>query len=139
MIRQLTVAAVAAAAAISTAPAAMADPFGDDSPGRYSTDVPNMIYDVEMNQPCTNMGRFVFGRGRGGEALQCHWIPNQWPPVYTGFWIIAYPLDGVHDIGSPCGDPKLSAQAPDGRPLLCRGAQGWQPGILTGSGFHPIT
>ncbi len=137
MIRQLTVAAALVAAAISTAPAAVADQ-GDDNPGRYATDVPNMIYDVELNQPCTNMGRFVFGRGRGGAPMQCHWIPNQWPPIYTGFWISSYPLYGVQEIGAPCPDPHSAAQAPDGRPLLCLGARGWQAGVFTGAGFFPL-
>jgi hypothetical protein len=31
----------------------------------------------------------------------------------------------------------VAAQAPDGRPMVCLGAQGWQPGTLTGAGFFP--
>lgn len=141
MIRRLTVAAALAAAAISTGPAAVADPSSsDNNPGRYSTDVPNMVYDVTLNQPCTNISRFVFGRGPAGEALQCHYIPNQYPPVYkpNGYWIASYPLYGVQEIGSPCPDPHAAAQAPDGRPLLCLGAKGWQAGVFTGSGFFPF-
>ena len=30
-----------------------------------------------------------------------------------------------------------AAQAPDGRPLLCLGEQGWQAGFFTGNGFFP--
>jgi hypothetical protein len=57
--------------------------------------------------------------------------------VYTGFWVSSYPLQGVKEIGSPCPNPKVAAQAPDGRPMVCLGAQGWQPGTLTGAGFFP--
>jgi len=74
-----------------------------------------------------------FGRGPGGEPLVCHWIPNQWPPIYTGFWVASNPLYGQQDIGAPCPGPKSAAQAPDGRPMVCLGAQGWQPGTLTGA------
>ena len=43
----------------------------------------------------------------------------------------------VQDIGAPCPGPQSAAQSPDGRPMLCLGAQGWQPGDLTGNGFFP--
>ena len=69
--------------------------------------------------------------------LQCHWIPNQWPPVYTGFWVISPEIHGVQEIGSPCPGDQAAAQAPDGRPLLCLGDQGWQPGFFTREGFFP--
>ncbi|MCB0950247.1 MAG: hypothetical protein KDB44_13410 [Mycobacterium sp.] len=140
MIREIGVATAIGVAALAATPAAVAEPgpMYPDDPGRYDTDVPGMIYDAHLTAPCTNMERFTFGRGPGGEALQCRWIPNQWPPVYTGFWQAAYELHGVRDIGSPCSQPQGAAQAPDGRPLLCLGAQGWQPGILTSAGFTPI-
>ena len=109
-----------------------------DDPGRYASDVPGMVYDVQLTGPCTNMERFTFGRGRGGQPLQCRWVPNQWPPVYTGFWQATYELHGVQDIGAPCPQPQAAAQAPDGRPLLCLGPQGWQPGIFNGAGFIPM-
>jgi hypothetical protein len=84
MIRELFAAAAIAGAAVSTAPAALAD-GGDnmyfDQPGHYSTDVPGMNYDAHLAAPCDNMDFFTFGRGPGGEALQCRWIANQWPPV----------------------------------------------------------
>lgn len=139
MVRELLVAAAIAGAAVGLAPGAVADPSNDvhDDPGRYSSDVPGMSYDAHLAGPCYSWERNVFGRGRGGEALQCKYIPNQWPPVYTGFWTTAYPLFGVQDIGAPCPSPQSSAQAPDGRPLLCLGARGWQPTVLTGSGLHP--
>lgn len=139
MVRGLLVAAAIAGAAVGLAPGAGADPANDynDDPGRYPTDVPGMSYDARLNAPCFSWERNVFGRGRGGEALQCKYIPNQWPPVYTGFWTSTYPLYGVQDIGAPCPGPQSSAQAPDGRPLLCVGARGWQPTVLTGSGLHP--
>jgi hypothetical protein len=139
MIRQLFAAAAIVGAAISAAPVAAADDdlMYHDNPGRYDTDVPGMIYDVNLTAPCTNTERFTFGRGRGGQALQCRWIPNQWPPVYTGFWVTSYELFGVQEIGAPCPKPQAAAQHPDGRPMLCLGAQGWQPGIFNRDGFFP--
>jgi hypothetical protein len=139
MIRELFIAAAIAGAAIGMAPAAAADPGPDysDDPGRYPTDVPGINYEARLGAPCYSWERNVFGRGRGGEPLQCRWIPNQWPPVYTGFWVAAYPLYGVQDIGAPCPGPQAAAQSSDGRPMLCLGAQGWQPGVLTGNGFFP--
>ena len=128
MIRQLFAAAAIAAAAISAAPTAGADEsnFYPDVSGRYSGDVPGMNYDAALGAPCDNTETFIFGRGRGGEAMQCHWIPNQWPPVYTGFWVISYPLYGVHNIGEPCDNPRgAAAQSPDGLALVCTASYGW--------------
>lgn len=139
MIRELVVAAAVGAAAVA-APLAGADNDNIyfDEPGRYPTDVPGMNYEAKLTAPCHSWERHVFGRGPGGEPLQCKWIPNQWPPVYTGFWQTSYPLHGVQDIGAPCPGPQAAAQSPDGRPMLCVGAQGWQPGVFTGDGFFPI-
>jgi hypothetical protein len=139
MIREFVIAAAVAAAAVSLAPSAAADPGNDfpDPSGRYPSDVPGMNYDAHLAGPCDNYQTFTFGRGPGGETLVCHWIPNQWPPIYTGFWVASYPLNGQQDIGAPCPGPKSAAQAPDGRPMVCLGAQGWQPGTLTGAGFFP--
>ncbi|HZN79224.1 MAG TPA: hypothetical protein VFC01_05975 [Mycobacterium sp.] len=139
MIRLLFAAVAIAGAAVCTAPAALADPGSDnlyfDRPGRYATDVPGMNYDAHLAGPCDNMDFFTFGRGPGGEALQCRWIANQWPPVTTGFWVATYELFGVQEIGTPCPKPQAAAQSPDGRPLLCLGADGWQPGFFTREGF----
>jgi hypothetical protein len=122
MIRKLVIAAAIAATAIGAAPSAAAD----DPSGRYPGDVPGMNYDANLNAPCDNTDRFIFGRGRGGEAMQCHWIPNQWPPVYTGFWVSSYPLYGVHSIGEPCPNPRgAAAQSPDGIALVCTASYGW--------------
>lgn len=139
MFRELFVATTIAAAALALAPGVSADPSNDyhDDPGRYPTDVPGMSYEAKLGAPCYSWQRNVFGRGRGGEPLQCKWIPNQWPPVQTGFWTTTYALYGVQDIGAPCPGPQSTAQAPDGRPLLCVGAQGWQPTVLTGNGLFP--
>jgi hypothetical protein len=138
MIRRLLAAVAIAGAATCAAPLAHADEnLYPDTPGRYSTDVPGMRYDAHLAGPCTNMELFTFGRGPGGEVLQCRWIENQWPPVYTGFWVAAYELFGVQEIGSPCPKPQAAAQAPDGRPLLCLGERGWQPGFFTREGFFP--
>ncbi|MBS1694150.1 MAG: hypothetical protein JST91_18210 [Actinobacteria bacterium] len=138
MIRALIAAAAFAAAVVGSASAAAADPPSSDSPGRYSTDVPGMSYEASLGAPCTSWQVNVFGRGPGGEALQCRWIPNQWPPIYTGFWVASYPLYGVQDIGAPCPGSQAAAQSPDGRPMLCLGARGWQPGVYTGNGFFPV-
>jgi hypothetical protein len=139
LFRELTIAAAVVAAAIGLTPAAGADPSNDfsDEPGRYPTDVPGMRYDAALAGPCDNYERFIFGRGRGGQPLMCHYIPNQWPPVYTGFWVASEPLHGEQQIGAPCSVPEGAAQSPDGRPMVCLGARGWQPGVLTGAGFFP--
>lgn len=138
MIRELVIAVAVAGAAIALVPSAAADPPDyPDNPGRYPTDVPGMNYDAHLAGPCDNYQLFTYGRGPGGETLVCHWIPNQWPPVYTGFWVASYPLDGVQEIGAPCPTWKAAAQSPDGRPMVCLGAKGWQPGTLTGAGFFP--
>jgi hypothetical protein len=132
MIRQLVVAAAMTAAAVGTAAVAGAEPR------HYDTDVPGMVYDAINGYACDNYERFTFGRGPGGEALACHFIPNQFPdptrgtPASGGYWVISYPLRGVQEIGSPCPNSQSAAQSPDGLPLLCVGAQGWQPGIFTG-------
>jgi hypothetical protein len=142
MFRELTIAAAIAGAAIALAPSAAADPgpMFPDNPGLYdtsATDVPGMNYQASLGAPCDNYQLFTFGRSRGGSTVVCHYIPNQWPPVYSGFWVSSYPLKGVQQIGAPCDGPKGAAQAPDGRPMVCLGAQGWQPGTLTGDGFFP--
>ena len=126
MVRELLIAGAIAGAAIGAAPAAVGEPAYPDKPGRYDKDVPGMNYDAHLSAP-----------GTSGEPLACHWIPNQWPPVYTGFWVISYPLHGVQEIGAPCPGPQAAAQAPDGRTLLCLGARGWQAGTFTGDGFFP--
>src|ERR1700687_1122566 len=121
MIRELAISAAIAGAAIGMAPAAA----GDN--GHYATDVPGMNYDASLTAPCDSWERYIFGRGPGGEALACHYIPNQWPPVYSGFWVISYPLYGVQEIGAPCSNPRgAAAQSPDGLALVCTEAQGWQ-------------
>src|ERR1700736_6986235 len=93
MIRELFATAAIAGAAIAMAPVAVAD-GGDnmyfDQPGHYSTDVPGMNYDAHLNAPCDNMDFFTFGRGPGGEALQCRRIGNQWSTPNTGFWVASY-------------------------------------------------
>ncbi|MGE2718511.1 hypothetical protein [Mycolicibacterium celeriflavum] len=140
MIRQLLAAAALAGAAICAAPFATADDNDHpDAPGRYATDVPGMNYDAHLTGPCFNLERFTFGRGPGGEVLQCRWIENQWPPIPTnqGFWQASYELFGVQDVGAPCPKPQAAAQSPDGRPMLCLGARGWQPGFFTREGFFP--
>ncbi len=142
MIREFVTAAAVAAAAVCVglAPTAAAEP-GDnenwDRSGRYPSDVPGMVFDASLNGPCTNYELFTFGRGRGGQPMVCHYIPNQWPPVYTGFWVSSYPLYGQQDIGAPCPGPRSAAQSPDGRPMVCFSERGWQPGTLTGAGFFP--
>ena len=140
MIRELLAAAAVAGAALCAAPGAAADDrIYFDEPGRYANDVPGMNYDAHLAGPCFNLERFTFGRGPGGENLQCRWIANQWPPVplNQGFWVASYELYGVQEVGSPCPKPQSAAQSPDGKPMLCLGARGWQPGFFTREGFFP--
>src|SRR5258707_12957293 len=88
MIRELLAAGAIAGAAVSTAPAAVADDgnLDFDKPGHYSTDVPGMNYDAHLTAPGDNMELFTFGRGPAGEALQCRWAANHWPRIYTASW-----------------------------------------------------
>lgn len=122
MIRELVVAALTAGAALGAASTA----------GAYPGDVPGMAEGVTQGDACYQWDRFVYGHGPNGQALECHFIPNQWPPKDTGFWMISYPLQGVQEIGAPCPGPQVAAQSPDGLPMRCLGAQGWQPGIDVG-------
>jgi hypothetical protein len=68
--------------------------------------------------------------------LACHFIENQSyvglyrPPEGTGFWVISPKLYGVQTPGAPCPGSQAAAQSPDGYPMLCRGALGWQSGYL---------
>lgn len=135
MIRELVVAILTAGAAIGVAPAAGAAP-------QYPGDVPGMAEGARLGDACDNWERFIYGHGPSGQAEACHYIPNQFPdplrgtPTSGGYWQISYPLYGVQNIGAPCPGPQSAAQSPDGLPLLCMGAQGWQPGIYT-SGAGP--
>ena len=125
----------AGAAVVAAAPVAGADPQS------YPGDVPGMVEGMYVRQgyACDNYERFTYGHGPNGQAMACHYIPNQFlGPGPGGYWQWSYPLKGVQEIGSPCPDPQSAAQSPDGLPLLCVGAQGWQPGIYTG-GTGPYT
>jgi hypothetical protein len=133
MIRELIVGAAITVAVIGAAPVAVADN------GHYDGDVPGMNYDASAGAPCDNYERFIFGRGPDGQAEACHFIINQNPPAQSGFWVLYYPLYGVHKPGEPCAniaDPRGSAaQSPDGLPMTCTQAQGWVVGSLTGGGL----
>jgi hypothetical protein len=129
MIRQLLSAASIAGITIGLAPCAAAG---------YDGDVPGMNYQATLGAPCDNYERFIFGRGTSGQAEACHFPPpNQFPPATTGYWVISYPLYGVQQTGAKCPGSQAAAQTPDGLPMLCLGAQGWQPGWFTGAGFFP--
>lgn len=139
MIRQVVVAASTAMAAggLALAPCAAAD----GTHPSYDGDVPGINYEAALSAPCFQWETFIFGRGPGGEALACHWIPNQgyagWDspsPPYTGFWVISPKLYGVQQVGAPCPGPQAAAQSPAGLPMVCMGAQGWQEGVFR-SGF----
>lgn len=128
MIRELVAAATMTAGAISVAPHAVA----------YDGDVPGMNFQASLGAPCDNYERFIFGRGPSGQAEACHFPPpNQFPAATTGYWVISYPLYGVQQNGAKCPGSQAAAQTPDGLPMLCLGAQGWQPGWFTGAGFFP--
>ena len=145
MFRELVIAAAVAGTALGAAPCASAD----EPHGPFAGDPPGIDYTANLYAPCYALDRFIFGRGPGGEPLACHFIPNQSPfgearsPADAGTWVVSYKLYGVQAVGAPCPGPQSAAQSPDGLPMLCLGAQGWQPGYLTsgewgnGSNFYP--
>lgn len=109
------------AAAVQVMPDAAAAPDGQ------LADVPGMAYGVELSTGCTSWERYIFGRGDTGQTYACHYIPNQWPPVQTGFWVWSPPLYGVQQIGAPCAAPgRAAAQSSDGLALECTESRGWQ-------------
>lgn len=109
-------AAAAIAAALCGAPAALADPPDRDG------DVPGMNYNAILGDPCVSWERYIFGRGPDSEPLACITSDG-----VTGVWVASMPLAGVEQIDAPC-QAGLAAQSPDGRPLICTGETGWQPG-----------
>jgi hypothetical protein len=122
MIRAITAAGAVAAALLSGGVAS-----ADDTQQWEYADVPNMAYDAQLSYKCYSWERFIFGRGEGGQTYACHYIPNQWPPVDSGFWVWSPPLYGVQEIGAPCPTNRgAAAQSPDGLPLQCAGERGWQ-------------
>lgn len=133
MIRELIVGAAVTVAALGGAPVAVADN------GRWEGDVPGMNYDAFLGGSCDNYERFTFGRGQDGQAEACHFIINQFPNAQSGYWVVSYPLYGVHQPGEQCvkyADPRGSAaQSPDGLPMTCTTAQGWVIGNLTAGGL----
>ncbi len=113
--------AATVAVALAAAGAAAADPE------HAYADVPGMAHDVQLSTKCHSWERFIFGRGVEGQTYACHYIPNQWPPVDSGFWVWSPPLYGVQEIGAPCPTNRgAAAQSPDGLPLECAGDRGWQ-------------
>lgn len=137
MIRQLLAAAAIAGTAVCTAPFASADDTDyPDTPGRYATDVPGMNYDAHLAdraptwsasrsgaapvaKSCSAAGSRTSGRrstpASGSRPTNCTACRRSVRPVL----------------------PQAAAQAPDGRPMLCLGARGWQPGFFTREGFFP--
>jgi len=121
--RQLVAAAGAAIAVAATALVAAPGATADTP----MADVPNMVYGVQLSTACYSWERFIFGRSDDGQTYACHYIPNQTPFVDHGFWVWSSPLYGVQTIGSPCPTNRgAAAQSPDGLPLECAGAKGWQ-------------
>ena len=115
-----------AATCLVTAPIAAAVP---NDPSLKMADVPNMVFGagVQFSYACHSWERFIFGRSPDGQTYACHYIPNQWPPVYTGFWVHSPPLYGVQAIGAPCPNYRSSAaQTVDGLALECTESRGWQ-------------
>lgn len=126
--RGLSIAAAAGviAAGVIAAPSAGAIP---NDPSSTMADVPNMVFGagVQFSYQCHSWERFIFGRSDNGQTYACHYIPNQWPPVYTGFWVHSPPLYGVQEIGAPCPNYRSSAaQTVDGLALECTESRGWQ-------------
>jgi hypothetical protein len=130
MLRALLAAAAVAGSALTVSPPVSADGM------MYDGDVPGMAYDAFLSAPCYRWDRYIFGRGPTGQALACHWIPNQgylgWgsPPPGTGFWVLSHRLYGTQTPGSACPGSQAAAQTPDGRPLVCAGARGWEIGYF---------
>ena len=70
MFRELVAAAALTVSALATAPSAVAD-------GPYAGDVPGITYGANLSAPCYQWDRFIFGRGRDGQTMACHFIENQ--------------------------------------------------------------
>lgn len=137
MFRDLLIAAAAAVSALTLAPLTASTAAADETAHpSYPGDVPGMSYEAFLSAPCYRWDKFIYGRGPTGQALACHWIPNQgylgWdsPPPGTGFWVLSHKLYGVQTPGSPCPGSQSAAQSPDGLPMVCMGAQGWQTGVF---------
>ncbi len=109
MFRELVAAAALTVSALATAPSAVAD-------GPYAGDVPG-ISGANLSAPCYQWDRFIFGRGRDGQTMACHFIENQSyvglvrPPAGTGFWVISPKLYGVQTAGAPCPGPQAAARS----------------------------
>lgn len=143
MFRELVAAGALTISALVIAPPAAAD-------GPYAGDVPGITYGANLSAPCYQWDRFIFGRGRDGQTMACHFIENQSnvglarPPAGTGFWVISPKLYGVQTPGAPCPGSQAAAQSAEGFPMLCRGALGWQSGYLkagdwaNGGYFFPV-
>jgi hypothetical protein len=128
MMRGLTIAAAALASTVGLIAAPTAGAIPND-PAMKMADVPNMVFGdgVQLSYACHSWERFIFGRSANGQTYACHYIPNQWPPVYTGFWVHSPPLYGVQEIGAPCPNYRSSAaQTVDGLALECTESRGWQ-------------
>ena len=111
MIRQFFIGAAIAAAAMGSAPGAVAD------------DVPDIDDNALLGESCDKWDRYIFGRGPNGEPLACVAFNGE------GQWVRSLPLVGVREIGSQCvSESSGVAQSPDGRGLVCASDQGWQPG-----------
>ena len=107
------VAVAIAAAAISAAPLASADP------------VPGMNNNAVLGQSCyTPTGRYIFGQDASGNVLVCG------GPGQPHSWVAAGTLVGVRQIGgsgcvedihslAPAGNSGAYAQSPDGVALIC--------------------
>lgn len=119
--------AICTAAGILAAALAVPVAAATPSPDEQFADVPGMATGVELSTGCPHWERYIFGRGDAGQTYACHYIPNQWPPVETGFWVWSPPLYGVQKIGAPCPAPgRAAAQSPDGLALECTESRGWQ-------------
>ena len=109
--------------------AALAMPGAAAAPADQLADVPGMAHGVELSTGCSSWERYIFGRGDTGQTYACHYIPNQWPPVQTGFWVWSPPLYGVQQIGTPVRRPGPRGRTVPGR--TCVGVHRI-PGLATG-------
>jgi hypothetical protein len=117
--------AATAAALMSSAPRAAAEPAFCDDPSC----VPGITPRVVLGAPCSDTGRYVFGTTDWGRLVFCG-SPRRYEPRYFRSPSMA----GIKIQGSSCqGYENWVAQAPDGFFLNCQskgGAATWGPGAL---------
>ena len=83
------------------------------------SDVPGMRHDPVRGQPCSNYGKYVFGRDQKGRLFSCHGGPKGF--MWDG--PLDWPLRGIQKEGTSCTGYAY-AQSPDGFALSCYTSDG---------------